>query len=116
MIVTFRSRAYADIMMFGDIAVHLLKLMGHSGTVPSALLAEDVPAALERLKEAVAASKAAEEASDDVRKDSDAKDEDEDEDDENSDEHSVALAHRALPLLELLAASAAAQCDVMWDQ
>lgn len=116
MIVTFRSKAYADIMMFGDIAVHLLKLMGHSGTVPSALLAEDVPAALERLKEAVAASKAAEEASDDVRKDSDAEDEDEDEDDENSDEHSVALAHRALPLLELLAASAAAQCDVMWDK
>ena len=114
MIVTFRSKAYADIMMFGDIAVHLLKLMGHSGTVPSALLAEDVPAALERLKEAVAASKAAEEASDDVRKDSDA--EDEDEDDENSDEHSVALAHRALPLIELLAASATAHCDVMWDQ
>jgi hypothetical protein len=112
MIVTFRSKAYADIMMFGDIAVHLLKLMGHSGTVPSALLAEDVPAALERLKEAVAASKAAEEAADDVRKDSDA----EDEDDEKSDEHSVALAHRALPLIELLAASATAQCDVMWDK
>jgi len=112
MIVTFRSKAYADIMMFGDIAVRLLKLMGHSGTVPSALLAEDVPAALERLKAAVAASKAAEEAADDVRKDSDA----EDEDDEKSDEHSVALAHRALPLIELLAASATAQCDVMWDK
>jgi len=27
MIVTFRSKAHADIMMFGDIAVHLLKLM-----------------------------------------------------------------------------------------
>jgi hypothetical protein len=116
MIVTFRSKAYADIMMFGDIAVHLLKLMGHSGTVPSALLAEDVPAALERLKAAVAASKAAEDAADDVRKDSDAEDEDEDEDDENSDEHSVALAHRALPLIELLAASATAHCDVMWDK
>ncbi|TVR60827.1 MAG: DUF1840 domain-containing protein [Candidatus Competibacteraceae bacterium] len=112
MIVTFRSKAYADIMMFGDIAVRLLKLMGHSGTVPSALLAEDVPAALERLKAAVAANKAAEEAADDVRKDSDA----EGEDDEKSDEHSVALAHRALPLIELLAASATAQCDVMWDQ
>jgi hypothetical protein len=34
MIVTFRSKAHADIMMFGDIAVNLLKLMGHSGTVP----------------------------------------------------------------------------------
>ncbi len=40
MIVTFRSKAHADIIMFGDIAIKLLKLMGHSGTVPGALLAE----------------------------------------------------------------------------
>lgn len=59
MIVTFRSKAHADIIMFGDIAVNLLKLMGHSGTVPGALLAEDVPAALDRLRKAVAANKAA---------------------------------------------------------
>jgi hypothetical protein len=50
MIVTFRSKAHADIMMFGDIAVNLLKLMGHSGTVPGALLAEEVPTALDHLK------------------------------------------------------------------
>jgi len=32
--------------MFGDAAVRLLKLMGHSGTVPGALLAADVQTAL----------------------------------------------------------------------
>ena len=32
MLVTFESRSYADITMFGDVAVHLLHLMGHSGT------------------------------------------------------------------------------------
>ena len=58
MIVTFRSKAHADIMMFGDIAVSLLKLMGHSGTVPGALLAEEVPMALDHLRKAVAAHKA----------------------------------------------------------
>ncbi len=111
MIVTFRSKAYADTMMFGDIAIHLLKLMGHSGTVPGALLAEDVPAALDRLRKAIADSKAViEEKSDDVRKDGD------DEDDKDSGERPVSLAHRALPLIELLASSATARCDVMWDQ
>ena len=53
MLVTFKTEAYANITMFGEVAVTLLKLMGHSGTVPGALMAEDVPAALERLKAAV---------------------------------------------------------------
>ena len=45
MLVTFKTEAYASITMFGDVAVALIKLMGHSGTVPGAVLAEDVPAA-----------------------------------------------------------------------
>ena len=49
MLVTFSCPVYANITMFGDVAVRLLKLMGHSGTTPGALLADDVPAALERL-------------------------------------------------------------------
>ncbi len=52
MLVTFFCPAYANITMFGDVAVRLLKMMGHSGTVPSALLAENVPAALGRLEAA----------------------------------------------------------------
>ena len=53
MLVTFTCPAYADITMFGDVAIRLLKMMGHSGTVPGALLAEDVPAALQRLEAAI---------------------------------------------------------------
>jgi hypothetical protein len=104
MIVTFQSRAHADIMMFGDIAVSLLKLMGHSGTVPGALQAEDIPTALEHLKKAVSANKAV------VTDTSDRVEE------EESGERTVHLAHRALPLIELLAAAARAKCDVMWDK
>ena len=55
MLVTFSCPAYADITMFGDVAVRLIKLMGHSGTVPGALLAADVQAALARLEAAVEA-------------------------------------------------------------
>ena len=104
MIVTFQSRAHADIMMFGDIAVSLLKLMGHSGTVPGALQAGDIPTALDHLKKAIAINKAVvTDASDRVEE-------------EESGERTVNLAHRALPLIELLTASAMAKCDVMWDK
>ena len=110
MIVTFHSDAYADIMMFGDIAIQLLKLMGHSGTVPSALLAEDVPEALANLKQAIADDKAR--AAVRSKPEKTKKNDDQDNDDQ---EPPVELAHRALPLIELLAASTAATCNVMWD-
>ncbi len=57
MLVTFSCPAYAGITMIGDVAIRLLKAMGHSGTVPGALLAEDVQAALERLEAAGEADK-----------------------------------------------------------
>lgn len=100
MLVTFSCKAWADITMFGDVAVAMLKLMGHSGTVPGALLAEDVPAALARLKAAVEADKAAPHPPP-AR------------DDEDDDE-TVSFAVRAHPLVELLTAAAREKCDVMW--
>lgn len=105
MLVTFRSKASADVVMFGDIAVRLIKLMGHSGVVPSALLAEDVGTALCQLKQAVEADKAeaAGKHSSQAEKD-------------DSDPPVVSLANRALPLIELLTAAAAAKCNVMWDK
>jgi hypothetical protein len=100
MLVTFESRSYSDITMFGDVAVHLLRLMGHSGTVPGAIQAEDIPAALTRLKTLV---KQAE-----TGKTSDPHQGGEEEEDK------VSLAHRALPLIKLLEAAVAEQSDVMW--
>jgi len=58
MLVTFTTDAYADITMFGDVALAMLKMMGHSATVPSAILAADVPEALSRLTAAIDAGKA----------------------------------------------------------
>ncbi len=101
MLVTFHTKSYANITMFGDIAVRLLKLMGHSGTVPSALAAEEVPAALERLKTAVAADKAKPPPEPRPR-----------DDDERP---PISLANRALPLIELLEAAAERRDGVMWD-
>jgi hypothetical protein len=57
MLVTFTTKAYADITMFGDVAIAMLKMMGHSGTVPGAIRAEEVPKALSRLTAAIDAKK-----------------------------------------------------------
>ena len=101
MLVTFSCPAYADITMFGDVAVRLLKMMGHSGTVPSALVAKDVPAALQRLQAAVEKERQSPEPEISAQ--------------EEDDEPRVSLPHRALPLVELLKAAAKAEVNVMWD-
>jgi D-alanyl-D-alanine carboxypeptidase len=101
MLVTFSCPAYADITMFGDVAIHLLKLMGHSGVVPSALLADDIRPALDRLQAAVAAHQEPPQAAGAAG--------------DRDDEPAVSLRHRALPLIELLKAADKAECNVMWD-
>ncbi len=103
MLVTFRTETHANIILFGDIAVQLLKMMGHSGTVPGALLAADVPAALAHLKQALAAEQPVA-----------VVDTEDQAEDEQEKEPPVGLAQRAFPLIELLAAAATAHDDVMW--
>ncbi len=103
MLVTFTCKAYADITMFGDVALAMLKMMGHSGTVPGAILAEDVPAALNHLKAAIETTKAEPVQSEPTNNR-----------DGDTEERPVSLATRALPLIELLTAAARDKCDVMW--
>jgi hypothetical protein len=98
MLITFSTPAYADITMFGDIARRLIRMMGHSGTVPSAILAEDVPDALDRLRRAVEKH-----GHEETGRGND------------DDAQSVSLVHRALPLIKLLEAAAEQERDVMWD-
>ncbi len=97
MIVTFSSPAHADISMFGDVAQQMLKIMGHSGTVPSAFNPQDLPAALAKLEQAAAESKAAEQ-----QPDPDA-------------EFKPGLSQRAMPLISLLKAAIDQNEDVMWN-
>lgn len=104
MLVTFRTKAYANVTMFGNVALEMIKMMGHSETVPGAITAENVPKALEQFKAAVALEKSKPDP------------EDVDTDDEDDAEPQVSIATRALPLLELLTAAAEDQCDVMWDK
>ncbi|MGR9051308.1 MAG: DUF1840 domain-containing protein [Gammaproteobacteria bacterium] len=106
MLVTFSCNVYPNTTYFGDVAVTLLKMMGKSGNVPGAILAEDVPKALERLQSAIEKLKA---------ESLKAVDEAKAEQDEWK-ERPVSLVQRALPLIELLTAAVAAESDVMWDK
>lgn len=97
MLVTFTTRTYADITMFGDVALAMLKMMGHSATVPGAILAADIPEALHRLSAALNAEKTSSPAAN-----------------KDGDEPVVSMATRGLPLINLLAAAAKSGNDVMW--
>ena len=97
MLVTFTTDAYADITMFGDIALAMLKMMGHSASVPGAILAGDIPVALSRLTAAIDAGRASLSVAD-----------------KDSDEPVVSMANRALPLIKLLTAAEKAGSNVMW--
>ena len=105
MLVRFRSGA-GDITMFGDVALKLIKMMGHSGTLPSAMLAKDIPAALERLTSAVAAAPGQPAPGPGPGPGNKKVDED----------PAVSLQQRAFPLIELLGRCVENECDLLWDQ
>ena len=87
--------------MFGSAATAILKMMGQSGNVPGALLAADIPNALESLKRGLELQ-AQEESS------ADATEEDED--------RPVSLHTRATPLIELFEAAASSNENVLWEE
>lgn len=89
--------------MFGEAAIKLLKMMGHSGTVPSAILPEDIPDAIQRLQSGLAAAQAPADAA-------------ESESDDDQDEPRVSIGQRAFPLVELLKHAAKADCSVLWER
>ncbi|MCG3203148.1 MAG: hypothetical protein NFCOHLIN_03067 [Gammaproteobacteria bacterium] len=106
MLVRFRSKESAEFVMLGDIAVKLIQLMGHSGTIPGAIASEGVPAALQRLREALE-TQGAEPAP---------APESGEEEEPGERGPRVTLANRAYPLIEMLKAAAANDSYVMWDR
>lgn len=108
MLVTFKSTAYADITMFGDAASDLLKLMGQSGNIPGAIMGKDVGAAMDTLKQQLAKQpEPVVDTGTSTTRDG--------QQDDDEDSNRVALATRAVPLIELLEAAAASGANVMWD-
>ncbi len=99
MLVRFDSDV-GGFIMFGDVAVTLLKMMGQSGVVPGAILAADIPPALDRLKSALHLQH--EPAQPPAAESSERK------------EPPVTLRQRAVPLIDLLSRAAQKNKDVIW--
>jgi len=101
MLITFETKAYSNITMFGDVAKKLIKAMGHSGAVPGAILAKDLPQALDQLQAVVRVEMSENQNQLNV------------DDDEES---FISIDKRAKPLIEMLEAAIQRNTDVMWDK
>jgi hypothetical protein len=53
MIVTFQSPAAGDVIMFGDVAKRMMKLMGKESTDKGIVTVEQLPDAIARIKAAI---------------------------------------------------------------
>jgi hypothetical protein len=101
MTIIFTSNATGNIIMFSDVAEQMLKMMGHSGMIPSAIAAKDVAAALTRLKAAVELSDNQKTVEIGVGANIE-------------DESKVSIVNRAFPLIKMLTRAAEEGCDVIW--
>jgi hypothetical protein len=109
MIVKF-STNIGQLTMHGDAAVALLKGMGHSGTVPGAILAADLPEALAQLQRM-------------LETDGDSTGapplppaQSKEEEQEREREPVITLKTRAVPLLDMIRTAIARNSDLMWER
>lgn len=98
MLVRFKSTETESITMFGDVAAELIRMLGASGAIPSAIAAADLPAAAARLREALQSTGEAEQPHSDDRE-----------------TPPVPLAARAGPLLEIMKRAGDANVALMWE-
>jgi hypothetical protein len=101
MLVSFKSGACADVMMFGDVAKQMMQIIGKEFGARGVISVEQMPEAIARLKQAVAEDRRLRQG----RRD--------DEDDEQRRER-VSIGQRALPLIELLECSLREDKAVTW--
>lgn len=110
MVITFQSRASADILMFGEVAERLLSIAGKDPKAPQGILTvEQLPDAIARLREAIEADRARVREAD--RADPDRA---EDEDIPKGMAAPVSLHQRGWPLLEMMTRSLAEGVPVTW--
>ncbi len=106
MIVRFSTR-FGQLTMHGEAAVALLRGMGHSGTVPGAIMAADLPDALQRLQRML-------DSSGDTSADAPSPQDDADDDEDR--EPAIRLRTRAVPLIDMMRTAIERNSDLMWER
>jgi len=104
MLITFKSAASGDVMMFEENGKELLSVLGKDPDADKGIFT------VEQLPRAIAALRAAVEADRSTKREQP----DADEDDDRQADDSIQLAQRALPLLELLERSLVDKAPVTW--
>lgn len=100
MLVTFKTKSYANIVMFGDVGTKMLELMNYGTSIPGAITPDDVSDALGNLQRGL-------EDIADLAVDTEAESED--------DQPAVSLNTRAQPLIELLQSAIDDRNHVRWE-
>lgn len=104
MLVTFTSSTSGEILMFSQMARRLFEIIGKTGSARGVFTKEQLPDAIEKLRQAIAAKKA--------NPDTSEVEEIEDEDDPQTSD--IDLAQRAHPFIELLESTRKEDGYVMW--
>ena len=99
MLITFKTKAYANITMFGDVGHKMLEMMAFGTSVPGAINAADVTIALSNLEAALDKMPQLVEPAGETA----------------DDQPAVSLHTRAVPLVELLRAAIAEETFVRWE-
>ncbi|MCL2644999.1 MAG: DUF1840 domain-containing protein [Betaproteobacteria bacterium] len=114
MLITFKSKAGADVLMFGDTAQQLLALIDKDGNAARGIVTlEQLPEAITRLESAIEAERARLNAK--SVEELEAEEEMQAEAGHAGMTAPVNIAQRAWPLLDLLRCSRAAGQPVTWD-
>jgi hypothetical protein len=99
MLITFKTSAYANITMLGEVGRKMLEMMAFGNSVPGAIIAGDVPTALDNLNQALDKLPPQVEPAGDA----------------DEGQSAVSMHTRAIPLVELLQAAVADEVHVRWE-
>jgi hypothetical protein len=112
MLVTFKSKAAAEVLMYEEHAKRILDLL-HKDIKRGVITAAEMPRAVSTLETEIAESRM-HAASDEVQRDVLAHHGDSGDDNEHEHAEYVSFSTRVYPLLEMLRAAQKEGCDVMW--
>jgi hypothetical protein len=112
MLITFKSKAAAEVPMYREHAKRILELL-HKDVQRGVITAAEAPAAVRTIEQEIEESRA-HPASDEVARDVNAHHGEQGDDSDHEGMETVSFSTRAYPLLQMLKAARDTGADVMW--
>jgi polyhydroxyalkanoate synthesis regulator phasin len=112
MLITFKSKAYQNVLMYQEHAKRILDLLGKDGE-RGVITAEESARAVDMLENEIEESRK-HQATDNVEQDVKAHSGDDRQDTDHEPVETVSFSTRAYPLLEMMRASRDQHADILW--